>query len=187
MNSDFEIQDTTLMDAKIIIPFCREDERGSFIKDFLFEFYNKNNLDSNLDEIFYAKNNAPNILRGMHFAIKFPQAKIVRCISGSIYDVIVDLRPNSPTYLKREGFYLTEENNKVLYVPKGFAHGYLTLSPCIVSYKCSGKFVKEYDTGVIYNDKDFSITWPFTGSEIVISEKDKNLKTYAEMKDKIEY
>lgn len=187
MNSDFEILDTTLMDAKIIIPFCREDERGNFIKDFLLEFFDKNNLDSSLDEVFYAKNNAANILRGMHFATNFPQAKIVRCLTGCIFDVIVDLRPSSPTYLKWEGFYLSEENNKVLYVPKGFAHGYLTISPCIVSYKCCGKYIKEYDSGIIYNDKDLGIIWPFVDSKLVISEKDKSLKTYAEMKDKIKY
>ena len=188
MNSKFDIKQTKLKDAVIIIPFNVDDIRGSFTKDFYKKFYDSNGLDSNLSETFYARNSKPNIIRGMHFATKNPQAKIVKCITGEIYDVIVDIRRDSPTYLKWEGFYLSEENNLSLYVPKGFAHGYLTIKPGIVSYKCCGDYDPLTDSGVNYKDETFKISWPIDNyDKIVISEKDNSLKSYLEMKDFIEY
>lgn len=188
MNSDFELKATSLKDAFVIIPFSRDDNRGNFTKDFFIPFYRQKGLDHNLSETFYARNDKPFTLRGMHFAYKNPQSKLVKCITGEIYDVIVDLRKDSPTYLKWEGFYLSEENNHSLYVPKGFAHGYLTIKPGVVSYKCCGDFNPDYDTGINYKDATFNINWPIDDyNKIIISQKDNNLLSFEEMKDKIEY
>lgn len=188
MNTKFEIKNTSLKDAVLIVPFSVDDNRGNFTKDFFRKFYIENNLDSDLSETFYAKNFKANTIRGMHFATKNPQAKIVKCITGEIFDVIVDIRKDSPTYLKWEGFYLSEDNNMSLYVPKGFAHGYLTIKPGIVSYKCCGDYDPSYDTGIKYTDKTFSIKWPISDfTSIIISEKDNNLKSYDELKNIIEY
>ena len=187
-HSQFKAQRTSLKDAVLITPFSVDDKRGNFTKDFFRSFFKANNLDYDLSETFYAKNVKSNTLRGMHFATKNPQAKIVKCITGEIYDVIVDMRKDSPTYLKWEGFYLSEENNLSLYVPKGFAHGYLTIKPGIVSYKCCGDYDPKYDTGIKYDDPTFDIKWPISSkNDIIISDKDNHLKTYLEMKDIIEY
>lgn len=188
MNSDFKITKTTLNDAVIITPFSRDDNRGNFTKDFESSFFSLNGLDSDLSETFYATNVKPGTIRGMHFAYKKPQSKLVKCISGEIVDVIVDLRKHSSTYLKWEAFRLSSENNLSLYVPKGFAHGYIVIKPGVVSYKCSGDYDPRYDTGVHYKDPSFNIKWPFDEvNEIIISNKDDSLKSYEEMKDIIEY
>lgn len=188
MNSKFEIKNTTLKDAYIIVPFNVDDNRGSFTKDFLKTFYKESGLDCEISETFYAKNIKEGTIRGMHFAYKEPQAKIVKSITGKIYDVIIDLRKYSPTYLKWEGFELSEDNNYSLFVPKGFAHGYMSLTPGIVSYKCIGNYNPKYDTGINYKDETFNINWPIINeNDIIISEKDNSLKTYKEMKNIIDY
>ena len=188
MNSKFEIKTTKLKDAFLVVPFSADDNRGNFTKDFLKDFYKKSGLDADLSETFYARNDKKYTLRGMHFAYKSPQTKIVKCITGEIFDVIVDLRKGSPTFLQWEGFYLSEENNLSLYVPKGFAHGYLTVRPGIVSYKCCGDFNPEFDTGIHYRDKTFNIKWPVEDYGcVIISDKDDSLKSFEEMKDILDY
>lgn len=188
MNSDFEIKKTSLKDAYVIVPFSRDDNRGNFTKDFFKVFFEENGLDADLCETFYARNDKVNTLRGLHFAFKNPQTKIVKCITGEIFDVIVDLRKDSSSYLQWEGFYLSEENNMSLYVPKGFAHGYLTISPGIVSYKCCGTFYPEYDTGINFRDKTFNIKWPIEDfNDVTISTKDDALKSFEEMKELIDF
>lgn len=121
----------------------------------------------------------------MHFQYEHAQAKIVRCIKGHIYDVIVDIRPDSPTYGQWEGYHLTEDNLTSLYVPKHFAHGYLVLEEdSYVQYVCDEKYSHWTDCGILYNDSDINIEWPFEliGGEdkLIISEKDKNLLTLKE-------
>lgn len=188
MNSKFEIRKTTLKDAFIIVPFSVDDLRGNFTKDFFREFYEENGLDTNLSETFYARNDKKYTVRGMHFAYKNPQTKIVKCLTGEIYDVIVDLRKDSPTFLQWEGFYLSEDNNLSLYVPKGFAHGYMVIRPGVVSYKCCGDFNPNYDTGVNYRDDTFDIKWPVDNyDKVIISSKDSGLRFFKEIKDIIEY
>ena len=188
MNTDFEIRKTTLKDAYIVVPFSRDDNRGNFTKDFLKVFFVENGLDADLSETFYARNDRKYTIRGMHFAYKNPQSKLVKCITGEIFDVIVDLRKDSPTYLKWEGFCLSEENNLSLFVPKGFAHGYLTIKPGIVAYKCSGVFDSAYDSGIHYRDKTIGIKWPVDDyKNVIISLKDDSLKSFNEMKDLLEH
>ena len=110
------------------------------------------------------------------------QAKLVRCISGHVYDVIVDLRTNSPTFGLWQGFDLTGDNEVELYIPQFFGHGYLVIEDSIVSYKCGEVFYGEGDSGIMYNDPDINILWPFEqigGEEnLIISDKDKKLMSF---------
>ena len=112
----------------------------------------------------------------------------MRCVKGRVFDVIVDLRPDSPTFKKWQGFYLSEENRHELLVPEHFAHGYLVLEDSIVSYKCGEKFYGEFDDGIMYNDPDLGVEWPFNEiggiEKLIIADKDKNLQSFNEYKEK---
>ncbi len=175
----FRFEKLSLNGAYLIEPFSIGDERGRFIKDYSFEIFKENEIIHDLKEVFYTISKK-GVIRAIHFQEIKEQPKLVRCISGEIYDVIVDLRPNSPTFKKWLGFYLNGENAKELYIPAGFGHGYLVLEDAIVSYKCSEKFYAEYDTGIIWNDFTLNIKWPLErlNCPIILSEKDKNLSTF---------
>lgn len=187
MNTKFTFQKTKLKDALLITPFCAEDDRGAFIKDYSREFFTANGLYHDLAEVFYTVSHK-GVVRGMHFQREHKQAKMVRCLSGSIYDVIVDLRPQSETFLQWQGFWLTGDNLQMLYVPECFAHGYLVTEGGIVSYKCNERFYGEYDDGIHYLDPDFGIAWPFEkigGAEnVILSQKDAGLQSFAEYQRK---
>ena len=159
-----------LKDAYLIKPFFADDNRGGFIKD-----YSK--------EVFYTISHK-GVIRALHFQNTKQQPKLVRCVSGKVYDVIMDLRKDSPTFGKWQGFYLSGENMDELLVPAGFGHGYLVIEDSIVSYKCSEKFYREYDSGIRYDDPDLGIEWPYDeigGKDKVInSVKDDNLQSFKE-------
>ena len=150
--------------------------------------FNQNGIDHELKEAFYTISKK-GVIRAMHFQFMKQQAKLIRCISGHVYDVIIDLRPDSPTFGKWQGFDLTGENLKTLYIPQFFGHGYLVLEDSVVSYKCSEVFYGGGDAGIIYNDPDMAIEWPFEkigGIEnLIISEKDKNLMSLKEYLEKV--
>lgn len=178
INSNFIFEETILKGVYLIHPFVRYDERGYFLKDYSKKVFNKNNIEYDLKEVFYTSSQ-PGVLRGLHFQRVKQQSKLVRCVFGKIYDVVVDLRKDSETFGKWIGFYLSETNKKQLFIPEGFAHGYLVLKPSIVSYKCGEDFYEEYDDGIIWNDNDIGIKWPLhLVKELIISEKDKNLQTF---------
>ena len=130
------------------------------------------------------------VANAMHFQLVKQQAKLVRCISGHVYDVIIDLRPDSPTFGKWQGFDLTGENQKALYIPQYFGHGYLVLEDSVVSYKCGEVFYGEGDAGIMYNDPDMAIEWPFDKiggiEKLIISDKDKNLMSLKEYIEKVQ-
>lgn len=169
---------TSLSGAYEITPFYADDARGGFIKDYSKEIFEANGIQHDLKEVFYTVS-YKGVIRALHFQKNKQQAKLVRCVSGKIYDVIVDLRKDSPTFLKWQGFYLSGENRKELLVPECFGHGYLVLEDSIVSYKCAEKFYGEYDSGIKYDDPELGIKWPFEeigGKEnVIIAEKDINL------------
>lgn len=169
--------------AYLITPFYSDDIRGGFLKDYSKKIFIENGIDYNLKEVFYTISRK-GVIRALHFQNHRQQAKLVRCVSGEIFDVIVDLRKNSPTFKKWMGFYLNEENHKELLIPEGFGHGYLVLKDSIVSYKCAEDFFAEYDSGIKYDDKDLSIKWPYDligGKEKVINSlKDDTLQSFAE-------
>ena len=176
-----KINKTFIEDLLIIEPQLFKDDRG-----FFYESYNKNNLDKVINIVFVQDNESKSnrgVIRGLHFqAPPFEQSKLVRCISGNILDVAVDLRTNSKTYGKFFSIELSSENNKQLFVPKGFAHGFQVLSEtAIVNYKVDEYYNPDSDSGLIWNDKDLSIDWNLDIKPI-LSDKDLKLTSFRELK-----
>jgi len=176
-----KINKTYIEDLLIIEPPLFKDDRG-----FFYESYNKKNLDKVINIAFVQDNESKSnkgVIRGLHFQLPpFEQTKLVRCVSGKILDVTVDLRVNSKTYGKFFSIELSSENNNQLFVPKGFAHGFQVLSEtAIVNYKVDEYYNPDSDSGIIWNDKDLSIDWNFDLKPI-LSDKDLNLISFKELK-----
>ena len=158
----------------VIEPKVFGDERGYFV-----ETYNKQEFAANgLDMEFVQDNQSKSkkgVLRGLHFQKQHPQGKLVRVLSGEVFDVAVDIRKGSDTYGKWFGVVLSEDNMKQFYVPEGFAHGYYVLSDTAVfSYKCTDFYHPEDEGGILWNDPEIGIQWPVEdGVEVVLSEKDQ--------------
>ena len=174
-----KINKTFIEDLLIIEPQLFKDERG-----FFYESYNKNILDINI--VFVQDNESKSykgVVRGLHFQRPpFEQAKLVRCVSGKILDVAVDLRTNSKTYGKSFSIELSSDNNKQLFVPKGFAHGFQVLSEtAIVNYKVDSFYNPKSESGIIWNDKDLSIDWSLDLKPI-LSKKDLKLLSFKDLK-----
>ena len=184
MIQKFSFEQLDLKGAYIIKPFVAVDDRGYFIKDYSKEVFEDNGINHELKEVFYT-NSKKGVIRAIHFQRVKEQAKLVRCVSGKIYDVIVDLRKDSPTFGEWRGFFLSEENKKQLFIPEHFGHGYLVIEPSIVSYKCGEKFYGEYDDGIMWNDPAIGIEWPLelVNNEIILSDKDKELQCFEEFKN----
>lgn len=179
----FSFEELPLKGAYLIDPFYADDNRGGFLKDYSLETFAANGISYNLKEVFYTISHK-GVIRALHFQEVNQQPKLVRCVSGKVFDVIVDLRPESPTFKKWMGFYLSSENMKELLIPAHFGHGYLVIEDSIVSYKCAVPFDGANDSGIRYNDPDLNIAWPFDeiGGEdkIIISEKDLHLQSFKE-------
>lgn len=186
MMQKFSFKKLDLEGVYLIKPFVAYDERGYFIKDYSKEVFESNGIQHDLKEVFYT-NSHKGVIRAIHFQRVNEQAKLVRCVTGKIYDVIVDLRKDSETFGKWQGFYLSEENKDALYVPEHFGHGYLVLESSIVSYKCAEKFYGEYDDGIIWNDSDIGIVWPIdkVDNKVILSEKDKALQSFKKYCEKL--
>lgn len=158
----------------VITPSVHGDNRGYFM-----ETYNQREMnEAGIDTVFVQDNQSASIrgvLRGLHRQINFPQSKLVRVIKGTVYDVAVDLRENSPTYLKWYGIELSEENKKQFFIPKGFAHGFLVLSDYAeFCYKVDDLFHPNDEGGIAYNDPTIGVKWPIGDNmQIILSEKDK--------------
>jgi dTDP-4-dehydrorhamnose 3,5-epimerase len=178
MIQEFQFSELDLKGAYLIKPFYAADNRGGFVKDYNIDTFKSNGIEHNLKEIFYTISKK-GVIRAIHFQMLKQQPKLVRCISGHIYDVIVDLRLESHTFGQWRGFDLSGENMNELLVPGRFGHGYLVLEDSIVSYKCSEVFYGEGDSGIMYNDPDININWPFEKiggiDNLIISGKDLTL------------
>lgn len=183
MIQPFEFQETDIKGLIEVTPFNADDIRGCFTKDYSKEVFEANGIRHDLMEVFYTTSHK-GVIRALHFQRVKQQPKLVRCIAGHVYDVVVDLRKDSATYKKWLGFDLIGEKHNEILVPAGCAHGYLVLEPSIVSYKCAEKFYGEYDDGIMWNDPDIAVRWPLDkigGIEnLIIAEKDKNLQTFRE-------
>lgn len=178
------IERTPIEGLTLIHPHVFEDERGYFIKDFERNFYAENGLPVDFLETNESKSKKGTI-RGLHFQQKFSQGKLIRVIKGAVYDVAVDLRFGSPTFGKWMGFELSEYNHDVLYIPEGFAHGFLALEDdSIFSYKCTNKYAPEFDSGVRFNDPEIGVEWPVDKvggwGNVITSAKDAKLQTFSE-------
>ncbi len=160
---------------KIIEPKVFGDERGYFFESYNYRDY----AAAGIGEEFVQDNQSSSsrgVLRGLHFQIKYPQAKLVRVIRGEVFDVAVDLREGSSTYGKWHGVILSEDNKKQFYVPKGFAHGFLVLSESAeFAYKCTEFYHPGDEGGLVWNDPDIGVEWPIPeGMELNIIERDRN-------------
>ncbi len=179
----FQFKVTNIEGLKIIYPFFAPDNRGFFMKTYEREIFKKNGIDiGNAEDIIsYSKKG---VLRGLHFQTQKSQDKLIRVYWGEVYDVAVDLRIGSPTFGKWQGFYLSNKNRMGLYIPRGFAHGYLALSDEVVfSYRCGEPYEPSFDSGIIWNDKELGVEWPLEKvDELIISSKDQRLPSYQEFK-----
>lgn len=167
----------TIIDGLVILqPNVFEDERGYFM-----ESYNQKKINKLLGDVHFVQDNesksSKGVLRGLHFQKPpFSQAKLVRCSQGEILDVALDLRKESSTYGLFKTTLLSCKNNNILFIPKGFAHGFVVLSEsAVVSYKTDNYYDSKYEGGVLWNDKDLNIDWKIKDEEIILSEKDRNL------------
>jgi dTDP-4-dehydrorhamnose 3,5-epimerase len=166
--------ETRLSGAYVIDLQCIKDERGFFARTWCKEEFEKHGLNSNLVQCNLSHNVKRGTLRGMHYqAAPHEEVKLVSCISGSIYDVIVDLRDKSPTFGQWQAFELSAQNHRMLYIPEGFAHGFQTLQDNTnVFYQMSEFYQPEYARGLRWDNPAFAIRWPIDVT--MISEKDKN-------------
>jgi len=163
---------TPLKDAYVIELQELSDDRGFFARSFCMNEFAEHGLKPNVAQCNLSFNHKAGTMRGMHYQIApAAETKLVRCTRGAVYDVIIDLRPDSPSYMQHFGIELTEHNRKSLYVPELFAHGYLTLTDgAEVSYQVSEFYTPGMERGLPYNDPAFNIEWPVEVQ--VISEKD---------------
>ena len=172
---------TNIKDLIILEPKIFEDDRGYFI-----ESYNQKKFKEVIGEVLFVQDNesksSKGVLRGLHFQKPpFDQAKLVRCIKGKVLDVVVDLRSGSKTYGQHLALELSCENKRQLFVPRGFAHGFLVLSEnAIFSYKVDNVYAPDYDSGVNWNDPLLNIPWGMDKSEILVSKKDSKLPFFSD-------
>jgi len=166
--------ETKLEGAFILEQQKLEDDRGFFSRSWCRREFEAHGLNPRLAQCSISFNKQKATLRGMHYQLPpYEEAKLVRCTSGSIYDAIIDLRPQSPTFKQYLGLVLTAQNHKMLYVPEGFAHGFLTLEDNTeVFYQMSEFYSAEHTRGVRWNDVAFRIEWPLAPS--TISDRDRS-------------
>ncbi len=171
-----EIIETKIEGLVILQPKVFEDERGYFM-----ESYKESFIEENFPDIHFIQDNESKssygVLRGLHFQKPpFEQTKLVRVIEGEVLDVSVDLRKESPTFGQYVAVILSGENKKQLFIPRGFAHGFITLSETAVfSYKVDQVYAPDHELGIVYNDPQLNIDWKVPAQDIVVSEKDCKL------------
>ena len=174
---------TNINGVILIEPNVIKDQRGYFLESF-----NEEKFKKVIDKVAFIQENesksSKGVLRGLHFQKPpFTQAKLVRCIEGKVLDVSVDIRKGSPTYGVYHSVVLSKENKKQLFVPRGFAHGFLVLSDIAVfSYKVDNFYSSEHDAGIRWNDKELNIQWGLEECDVLISEKDMQLPLFSEFK-----
>jgi dTDP-4-dehydrorhamnose 3,5-epimerase len=169
-----KIISTTLEDVFILEPQLHGDHRGYFM-----ETWRKSELESlGVKDEFVQDNQSKSLqktLRGLHYQLNYPQGKLVRALSGEIFDVAVDLRKSSKSFGRWVGAVLSEENHRQLWVPKGFAHGFYVLSESAeIAYKCTEYYQASDDHSLLWNDQDLAIEWPLLDAQPLLSEKDKS-------------
>ncbi|WP_444959384.1 dTDP-4-dehydrorhamnose 3,5-epimerase [Microbulbifer sp. ZKSA002] len=169
------IIETKIPDVKIVEPKVFGDERGFFYESFRDDIFNGKCAHRAFVQDNHSKSSR-GILRGLHYQTERTQGKLVRVVRGEVYDVAVDLRRSSPTFGQWVGVYLSAENNRQLWVPEGFAHGfYVTSESAEFVYKCTDYYAPEYEKSLLWNDPDLNIDWPIVeGIQPQLSEKDRN-------------
>jgi dTDP-4-dehydrorhamnose 3,5-epimerase len=176
-----KIQPTELQGVVVIEPDVFSDGRGFFLETFNAKAF----AEAGINEQFVQDNQSHSnrgVLRGLHYQKEQAQGKLIRVLFGEIFDVIVDLRPESNTYGKWSGFNLSASEQKIVWIPKGFAHGFYTLSEAAdVAYKATDFYAPQHERVILWNDPDLAIRWPLEG-EPILSEKDKSGHLFREFR-----
>lgn len=175
-----QIIDTKIADVKIIQPKVFGDERGFFLETFELNRYREMlNIDFDFVQDNHSRS-SKGVLRGLHFQTKHAQGKLVRVVRGAVFDVVVDIRPDSPTFGQWEGVLLSEDNKSQFWIPPGLAHGFAVLSDIAdFEYKCTDFYTPGHEGCLIWNDPDVGVEWPVTNP--LLSEKDKVGKRLKEL------
>ncbi len=177
-----QVTELNIPEVKVLEPVVHQDSRGYFL-----ESYNQSCFDELIPEILFVQDNEAKscrgVLRGLHLQRPpFAQSKLLRVIAGEILDVAVDVRQNSDTFGKHVSVILSAENKKQIFVPRGFAHGYVVLSDtAIVQYKVDNHYSKDHEVGFLYNDPELGIDWQVDPTEVLLSDKDKALPRFSEV------
>lgn len=176
-----KVTETNLMDVKIIEPAVFGDHRGFFTESYSKEAFSEVGITFDFVQDNHSLSVEAGVIRGLHFQKgEAAQTKLIRVVSGAVLDVIVDIRKGSPTYGKSEGYILSADNQRQLLVPKGFAHGFVTLTSNVnFLYKCDNYYNAESDAGIAFDDPALGIDWPLDLSKAILSEKDKQHPTLA--------
>ena len=171
---------TPIPDILLIEPRVFQDERGFFMESYQKKQFREAGIDVDFVQDNHSKS-CQGTLRGLHYQIRQPQGKLVRVIGGEIFDVAVDIRKHSPTFGQWVGDYLSAENKRMLWVPVGFAHGFLVTSPeAEVVYKASDYYAPEWERSILWNDPAIDIAWPTQGENPILSAKDQLGKLLSE-------
>ena len=168
-----KIIETDIPDLKVIEPRVFSDDRGYFLETWNAQAFSQAGLSWTFVQDNQSKSRR-NVLRGLHYQIQSPQAKLVRVVTGAIYDVAVDLRRGSPTFGRWAGVELSETNHRMMLIPVGFAHGFLSLTDeTQLAYKCTDFYASQHERTIMWNDPDLAIAWPLAaGEQPIVSSKD---------------
>lgn len=181
----FEFIKLEIPEIVLIKPKVFEDERGFFLEFFKYSEFAKAGIDYNFVQDNHSKSKR-GVLRGLHYQLKpRAQGKLIRCIKGRIWDVAVDIRKGSPTFGKWVAAILSEENKYMLWIPAGFAHGFVALEDSEIIYKCTEEYAPELERGIIWNDPEIGIKWPL--SQPIVSKKDAILPELKETENNFVY
>ncbi|QEA48560.1 dTDP-4-dehydrorhamnose 3,5-epimerase [Latilactobacillus curvatus] len=177
-----KVTTTKLQDVKIIEPAVFGDHRGFFTESYSDRDFKEAGIDIDFIQDNHSLSTQAGVLRGLHFQRgKAAQTKLIRVVTGAVLDVIVDVRAGSPTYKQWEGYILSASNHRQLLVPKGFAHGFVTLTDNVnFLYKCDGYYDAEADGGISFKSPELNIDWPIDFDQAITSEKDANQPTFTE-------
>lgn len=176
-----KVVDTDIEDVKIIEPRVFEDERGYF-----FESFNQKVFEEEVIQTTFVQDNesksTKGVLRGLHYQMPpFAQSKLVRVVEGEVYDVAVDIRKGSPTFGKYFGAFLSGENKKQMFIPRGFAHGFVVLSETAVfCYKCDNYYSPESERSINFDDAELAIDWKINNEDLMLSSKDQRGVAFCE-------
>lgn len=176
------VQETKLQDVKLITPAVFGDNRGFFMESYSDQDFKDAGIDFDFIQDNHSLSTQAGVLRGLHFQRgKAAQTKLIRVVTGAVLDVIVDVRAGSPTYAQWEGYILSASNHRQLLVPKGYAHGFVTLTDDVnFLYKCDNPYNAEADGGISFKTPELNIDWPIEFDKAITSEKDAAQPTFTE-------
>jgi len=181
----FRFEETSIPGFRVVYPFFAADGRGYYMKYYERSVLEKNGISLTGHEEAQSKSKK-GVIRGLHFQTEHPQAKLIRVVQGEAFDVAVDLRPDSPAFGHWEGFFLSAENRKMIYIPAGFAHGLMALTEdMLLSYISGDDYDPATDGGIRWDDPEIGVAWPVhMVDEVILSEKDRNLPSFREYRER---